>query len=69
MASETLQYQSYSAAVDHVCKQTTMLHEVTDSEEELEDELVEKFHDCFEDEDEVIANVDNHGKFRDDDFV
>ena len=73
-ASGNLQYQAYSAVVDHVCKQasskeTTMLNGVTDSEGELEYELEEKFHDCFEDEDEVIANVDNHDKFRDEDFV
>ena len=37
-----------------------MLHEVTDSEGELEDELKEKFHDGFEGEDDVIANADNH---------
>ena len=48
MANGTLQYQAYSAAVDHICKQalnkeTTMLYEVTDSEEEQEDELKERF--------------------------
>ena len=40
-----------------------------DSEGELEEELEEKIHDCFKDEDEVIANVDNHDEFRDEDFV
>ena len=74
MASGTLQYQAYLAVIDHVCKEalskeTTMLHEVTDSEGELEDELEEKFHNCFEDEDEVIAIVDHHDELRDEDFV
>ena len=60
--------------VDHVCKQklskeTTGLNEVTDSEGELKDKHKEKFHDCFEDEDEVIASIDNHDEFRDKDFV
>ena len=30
-------------------KETTVLHELTDSEGEPENELEEKFHDCFED--------------------
>ena len=34
-----------------------MLHEVTDSEGEPEDELEERFHDCFEDKDKVIASI------------
>ena len=46
-----------------------MLHEVIDSEREPEDKLYERFHDCFEDEDEVIACIDNHDEFRDDNFV
>ena len=70
LASGTLQYQAYSAVVDHVCKQVlskemTMLNEATDSHGELEDEFEEKFHDCFEDEDEVIANIDNHDELID----
>ena len=46
-----------------------MLHEVTDSEGELENELEETFQDCFEDEGEIIANVNNNNEFRDEDFV
>ena len=50
MASGTLQYQTYHMAVDHVCKQiesneVTMLYEVTDSEEKLEDAAKQSFHD------------------------
>ena len=60
-------------AVDHVCKkaasnEVTMLHGVTDLEEELEDDSKENFH-CFEDEDDIIAIVDYHDKFKDEDFV
>ena len=74
MTSGNLQFQAYSAAIDHLCKQalskeTTVLHEVIDSEEEPEDELEERFHDCFEDEDEVSASINNHDEFRDEDFV
>ena len=75
-ASGTLQFQIYSAEIDHVCKQalskeTTVLHDVTDSEAEPEDELEERFLDCFEDEDEdkVIACIENHNEFRDEDLV
>ena len=34
-----------------------------------EDDSKENFLDCFEDEDDIIANVDNHDELRDDDFV
>ena len=46
-----------------------MLHEVTDSQGEPDNELEERFHDCFEDEDDVIASIDTHNEFGDKDFV
>ena len=46
-----------------------MLHEVTDSEGDPEDEFEERFNDCYEVEDEVIAHIYNHDEFRDEDVV
>ena len=37
--------------------------------QKVEDELKERFDDCFDDKDEVIANDDNHDEFRDEDFA
>ena len=65
--SGTLQDHAYMD--DHICKQitcneVTMLNQVTDSEGKLKDYSKKDFHDCFEDEDCIIANVDTHGEFR-----
>ena len=42
---------------------------MTDSKGELENDSKENFHDCFEGEDDIIANVDTHDEFRDGYFV
>ena len=47
----------------------TKLHEVTESEGELEDYAKGQFYDYFEDEDNIFANNDTYNEFRNEDFV
>ena len=41
-------------------QQVAMIHEVTDSEGEIEGDVKESFDDCCEDEDDSIPNADNY---------